>query len=236
MAKFIQKQDFNPAAIGIFTNPFYIMRKGIRKNIVTLSTYVTGRVLDAGCGSKPYKEIFKSIHSYTGMEFDSPKARKKSKADVFYDGLHFPFPNTSFDTVIATEVLEHIFNPNDFLTEINRILVPNGTLLITCPFAWAEHEQPHDYARYSSFGLRHIVEKNGFKIITERKNGDAILTIFQLMASYINNKLSMKNYTIKLLFQIVLISPVTLCGLILSKILPKNIDLYLGNIIVAKKI
>lgn len=236
MAKFIQKQEFDPTFLGIFTNPFYIMRKGIRKNITTLSPHITGRTLDVGCGSKPYKDIFKDTHSYVGIEFDSPRAREKSQADFFYDGQHFPFPDTSFDTVIATEVFEHIFNPDNFLTEIHRTITPGGTLLITCPFTWAEHEQPYDYARYSSFGLRHIVEKNGFKVIEDKKVGDAILTIFQLIACYINNKLSIKNYKIKLLFQIVCISPVTLCGLLLSQLLPENKDLYLDNIIVAKKV
>ena len=55
---------------------------------------------------------------------------------------------------MCNQVLEHVFNPDDFVREIARVLKPGGALLLTVPFVWNEHEQPYDYARYSSFGLR----------------------------------------------------------------------------------
>jgi SAM-dependent methyltransferase len=68
-------------------------------------------------------------------------------------------------------VLEHVFNPDDFLNEVNRVLKPSGKLLLTVPFVWDEHEQPYDYARYSSFGLRSLLEKHGFSIVKHEKVG-----------------------------------------------------------------
>ena len=71
--------------------------------------------------------------------------------------------------VVANEVFEHVFNPLDFLGVIKRVLRPGGMLLMTVPFVWDEHEQPYDFARYSSFGIKSVLEKNGFEIIAQRK-------------------------------------------------------------------
>lgn len=66
-------------------------------------------------------------------------------------------------------------------------------LLITVPFVWDEHEQPHDFARYTSFGLRHLLEKSGFEIIEHRKSVCDIRVVFQLLNGYIYKKTATKN-------------------------------------------
>ena len=65
-------------------------------------------------------------------------------ADRSYDGKTFPFSDGEFDAVLTSEVLEHVFNPDEFLSEINRVLRDDGVLLLTVPFVWDEHEQPFD--------------------------------------------------------------------------------------------
>ena len=159
-----KKQMFDPGLGGGFLNPFYFARKGLNRHMRLLAPRLRGKVLDVGCGTKPYKH-FLTCENYTGLEMDTPANRNTGHADVFYDGGRFPFNERVFSSILCNEVLEHVFNPKDFIKEMNRVLKKKGLLLLTAPFVWDEHEQPNDYARYSSFGLAHLLSQNGFHII-----------------------------------------------------------------------
>jgi len=232
-AFFIQ-ESFRPGLIGLFTNPFYAARKGLYQNIAATAHLVQGRVLDVGCGQKPYEKLFNSSE-YIGLELDTLNNRRSKKADYFYDGHTFPFENASFDTVIINQVLEHVFNPDEFMRQMNRILRLQGGLLLTVPFIWDEHEQPYDYARYSSFGLRHLLEKHGFKIVEQRKSIADVRVIFQIINCYLHNMVANWNIYFKLPAWIVLTSPFNILGEVLYRLLPANQDLYLDNIVFARK-
>src|SRR3546814_19368424 len=93
---------------------------------------LAGPMLDVGCGTKPYRELFE-LEEYIGLEIDSPSARTQSRADYFYDGKKFPFEAEIFNSVLCNQVLEHVFNPDDFLQEIHRVLREGGMLLLTVP-------------------------------------------------------------------------------------------------------
>ena len=160
------------------------------------------------------------------------------QVDVFFDGTHFPFENGHFDSVLTSQVLEHVFTPDEFLQEIHRVLKPDGRLLLTVPFVWDEHEQPYDYARYSSFGLRHLLEKNGFTIVSHQKTLQDFRVIIQLINGYIFKKTywaGRKSPMLNIIASVVFNAWLNVLGLILWLILPKNKDLYLDNVIVAKK-
>ena len=120
-----KKEQFNPSLLGIFINPFYFARKGLFQSIKGFSHHIQGQTLDIGCGQKPYQNLF-ATNTYIGLELDTPDNRAKKQADIFYDGVHMPFENESFDSIICNEVLEHVFNPATFLAEIHRILKSNG--------------------------------------------------------------------------------------------------------------
>ncbi|HLE86395.1 MAG TPA: class I SAM-dependent methyltransferase [Candidatus Brocadiaceae bacterium] len=230
----IQREQFFPWFLGFWVNPFYFARKGLYENISILSNYIRGDMLDIGCGQKPYEKLFNSSR-YVGLEIDTIENRKNKNADYFYDGITFPFRDNEFDSVIANEVFEHVFNPAAFLNEIYRVLKPNGMLLMTVPFVWDEHEQPFDYARYSSFGLKHLLEESGFEVIEHKKSVCDIRVIFQLFNCYIYKKTVTKNVYANLFITAFLLSPFNILGELLSKVLPKNEDLYLDNIILTKK-
>ncbi|NQV88635.1 MAG: class I SAM-dependent methyltransferase [Parcubacteria group bacterium] len=234
--KLMQDQQFYPGLLGIFINPFYLVRHDLFINIRSLAPKLSGKILDVGCGHKPYEKLFINTSSYTGLEFDTPKNRLSKKADIFYDGKKIPFNDSTFDGVILTQVLEHTFNPDEQISEINRVMKKGGYFLVTVPFVWDEHEQPYDYARYSSFGLAFILKKHNFKIIEQRKTISDIRVIFQLINCYIHKTLRIKNYKLRLFFYFFLFSPITILGILFSKILPKNNDLYMDNIILAQKI
>lgn len=234
LKKYFNTQQFKPGIVGLFINPFYFSRKGLYDNISAFAGTITGKTLDVGCGQKPYESLFRSSQ-YVGLEIDSPQNRLNKKADFFYDGATFPFQDHEFDSIVVNEVFEHVFNPFDFLGEINRVLKPEGRLLMTVPFCWDEHEQPYDYARYSSFGLIAIVEKYGFRVLEHRKSISDIRVLFQLLNGYIYKKTVSSNKYLNLLTTLFLMAPFNLAGELIARVLPRNDDLYLDNIILAQK-
>lgn len=235
LAKILERQEFYPGLVGLFTNPFYFDRQELLKNIRNLAPKVKGRVLDAGCGTKPYAELFKDI-SYVGLEIDTPENREKAQIDFFYDGKTFPFPDKEFDGALSSQVLEHVFEPNAFLQELNRVLKPNGVLLLTVPFMWEEHEKPYDFGRYSSFGLKSILERNGFEVIEQMKTLNDIRAIFQLLNCQLRKILNFKNKKIKFICYVFCFGALNIMGSILYYLFPKNSDFYIDNVVLAKKI
>lgn len=231
-----KKQDFNPDWLGLFINPFYFARKGLYKNISELAKNIKGgKLLDVGCGTKPYKALF-DVEQYDGLEYDTPEYRHEKRAEYFYDGHSFPFENESYDNVISNEVFEHVFNPEEFLSELNRVLKMDGKLLLTVPFVWDEHEQPYDFARYTSFGLKSLLEQHGFKIIEYRKSVNDLGVVFQLINDYIYKKCIKRGKRKHWIIVNTLCSVFNVLGSIIVKVTPKNEDLYLDNIVLAKKV
>jgi SAM-dependent methyltransferase len=227
------REQFRPSLLGILVNPFYISRRGLFNNIKHFGKNIVGKTLDVGCGIKPYENLFSSSQ-YIGLDIEqSGHNHLNSKVDVYYDGKTFPFNDNEFDTVVTFQVFEHVFNPSDFLKEINRVLKPDGELLMAVPFVWDEHEQPYDYARYSSFGLKHILSQHGFTVVELRKSVNDFGVIFQLINAYIFKVLSANIFT-KLL-SLLFIIPTTIAGIVFSIILPKNNDLYLDNVLLIRK-
>lgn len=234
LKSYCRRQMFFPGVGGIFLNPFYFARKGLAKHISDLAGRIVGKTLDVGCGNKPYAYLYRS-DEYIGLEIDSMANRQAKKADYFYDGNKFPFTDESFDSVVANEVFEHVFNPDQFLNEVARVLRPKGMVLMTLPFVWDEHEQPYDFARYSSFGIKSLLQRHGFEVVEQRKSTDDIRVIFQLLNAYIYKTTMIRNSWLNHLLVRVLTAPFNILGELLSWITPRNPDLYLDNIVLARK-
>jgi len=227
----VKRSYTNPGFLGLFVNPFYFARKGLIRHFAALCHHVDGRTLDVGCGSKPYREYCRSTE-YVGLELES----RPGLSDYTYSGHEFPFDDGEFDSVLTSQVLEHVFNPDEFLSEINRVLKGGGILLISVPFVWDEHEQPLDYARYSSFGLRHLVQAHGFRVMEYRKSMDDVRAVFQMINSYIYKKTVTTNPMLNRLSTLLLMAPFNIMGELVGAILPRNEDLYLDNVVLARKI
>ena len=140
-----------------------------------------------------------------------------------------------FDAVVAFEVFEHIFNLPVVLKEINRVTKPDGFLLISIPFVWAEHEAPYDFARYTSFGISHLLKENGYQIVEFNKTGNYLLTVFQLMVAYVYQCLAPLKRLIHF-FQLLVIFPLILLAYLLNTIFPKRYDLFYGCVVLARKV
>ncbi|MCS7004615.1 MAG: class I SAM-dependent methyltransferase [Cytophagales bacterium] len=229
-----KNQSFQPDFFSIWLNPFYFIRKELFVSIKNYAPMLSGKLLDFGCGRKPYRHLF-SVDEYIGIDIEtSGHSHENSQVDIFYDGKHIPFPNATFDCVFCSEVIEHVFEPDAVLKEIHRVLKPNALGLFTVPFAWSEHEQPYDYGRYTSFGIKYLFEKNGFEVIKHQKTGNFIKVIFQLSMLY-GHLLFPKNKIISTLLNVVCISPIAILGIFLSWLLPANQDLYFNNIVLVRK-
>jgi SAM-dependent methyltransferase len=229
-----RRQQFDPGCLGLFINPFFLARRRLRQAVAAMAPELRGRLLDVGCGTKPYRPLFQ-VDSYVGLDIDSETTRRQGSADMLYDGGRFPFDDASFDAVLCNQVLEHIFEPQAFLQEIRRVLRPGGRLLLTVPFVWDEHEQPWDYARYSSFGLKALLEGQGLVLLRQHKLLDDPSVLFQLFNAYLFKITRSTQPLLNLLSCAVLMAPVSALGWIAAKLLPRNPDLFLDQIVLAER-
>ncbi len=195
--------------------------------------------MDFGCGSKPYTSVF-NYDEYIGVDYETEVSNSNERlaADVFYDGKTIPFKDNEFDSAFSSEVLEHVFNPDEIIPEIYRVLKPGGHLLLTCPFFWPEHEQPYDFARYSSFAIQNLMERHGFEVVEYDKTGSFFETLAQGFIFYLYCFIPHKPKFLEAIFFTIFITPFLLLTLIFAAILPKRVkrsDYYLSNVIVVKK-
>ncbi|MDE3237215.1 MAG: class I SAM-dependent methyltransferase [Bacteroidota bacterium] len=232
-------ENFNPRV----SHPLYFIRKGLFNKIKQYAPMLKGNLLDFGCGAKPYKSLFTNVESYVGVEYHSEgHSHVDEQIDFFYDGKTLPLKDESFDSIFSSEVFEHVFNLQEILPELKRVLKIGGQMLFTCPFVWEEHEIPVDFARYTQFALKDMLEKNGFKVVIIDKNGHTLSAIHQLFIVYLNdhwlNKViifSRFNFFKKIVRQI-LVPVLNYLFLLFEPLWPKNDRLYLNTIILAEKI
>ena len=218
--------------------PAYLLRKKLLSYIRKYAYHMKGRMMDFGCGSKPYHSVF-NVDEYIGVDFNGQgHSHENEQIDVFYDGQTIPFPDNHFDSIFSSEVFEHVFNLEEIVIELHRVLKPGGKILVTCPFAIAEHEQPNDYARYSSFGLKHLFEKNNFKVVDYDKIGNSFETIRQIKIMYYHMEVMPKLnklIIVKPVVESILYPLMNIYTLVMAKIIPSRKDLYMNNIIVCEK-
>lgn len=226
--------EFNPG----ITYPVYLTRNRLLKVIAGNAHELTGVLMDFGCGSKPYKSLFR-VEKYIGVDFENPgHPHTQEQIDVFYNGKTLPFENNFFDSVFSSEVFEHIFNLDEILKEIHRVIKPGGKMLITCPFSICEHEVPHDFARYSSYAIKYLLEKNGFEIIKQYKTGNNVETVYQLWIMYVHQHITpyiRKIPILRSVFRFITYTSLNCFALFLSKIFPDRKDLYLNNAVLCRK-
>jgi SAM-dependent methyltransferase len=138
--------------------------------LVAIAPRTRGRLLDVGCGEKPYEEIFRPyVREYLGVEYQETfgathASSRPPKPDAYYDGKTLPFDSRTFDTVISIQVLEHVRSPQNVLNEMARVAKKDGLVIVSAPFSFRLHEEPHDYFRYTPHGLRSMFETAGISV------------------------------------------------------------------------
>lgn len=151
--------------------PRYIGTVYMRPAMTRAKAYARGTMLDIGCGLRQYEPIFAgSVSDYIGIDW--PTSADKARSDIVGDALSIPVADNSVDTVLATEVMEHLPISDHFIAEITRVLRIGGRLILSVPFMEPLHEEPRDYYRYTPFSLRMLLQRHGFSIeYIEAKGG-----------------------------------------------------------------
>lgn len=127
--------------------------------------YLRGRMLDIGCGAKPYKDLLAPyVIEHVGLDYEG-SPHDKTSVDLVSSAYSIPESDAAFDSVICTAVLEHLEEPEQALREGYRVLKPGGVAIYTVPFIWHLHEEPRDFYRFSKYGLTYLFEKVGYEII-----------------------------------------------------------------------
>jgi SAM-dependent methyltransferase len=143
------------------------------------------RLLDAGAGEGQYADRF-TRQRYTGVDLGvGDTAWNYGRLDAVADLLALPFPDNTFEGAINIVTLEHVKEPARVIEEIHRVMRPAGRLLIIVPHEWEEHQTPHDYFRYTRYGMRYLLERAGFTDITVEPVGG----YFRLMSRRLLNAL-----------------------------------------------
>ncbi len=131
--------------------------------------YARGRVLDIGCGNKPYEKLFEGkITEYIGCDIIQSNLQK---VDVLSNANDIPLPDNSFDTVFSTQTLEHVEDHQGLVNEAYRLVKPGGYFIVSGPMYWHLHEEPYDFFRFTKYGFKYIFEKAGFEIEEIIANG-----------------------------------------------------------------
>ncbi len=147
------------------------------RNLKKTCEVLAGLVVDIGCADgKPRRHLPAQAH-YIGVDYYST-ARDwyGTRPDIYADARSLPFADDSVDHSLLLDVLEHIPQPDQCLSELHRTLKRGGSLTIQVPFLYPVHDAPLDFHRWTRFGLRQAAERNGFRVSVELAIGHPLET------------------------------------------------------------
>jgi SAM-dependent methyltransferase len=166
----------------------YIVLSQLNEWVATCAASVAkGVLLDYGCGGQPYKLVFEPyITKYIGADVT---AASGIVLDIELDvNRQAPLPNESVDTILSTQVLEHVSDFQSYLADCARLLRPSGRLIISVPMQWRHHEVPYDYWRFTKYGLIRSLESAGFGIVDLRPCGGVYSLLGQIFLSHFSTR------------------------------------------------
>jgi len=147
--------------------------------------YLTGRLIDIGCGVKPLEGMLAPLVSeHVGVDHEG-SLHDQSRVDRTGTAYALPAADAEFDSAVCTAVLEHLEEPKDALRECCRVLRPGGVAIYLVPFIWHLHEEPRDFYRYSKYGLTYLFEQVGFELVELRALSGFWVTFGQLFVYYL---------------------------------------------------
>lgn len=140
---------------------------------------VRGSLVDVGAGQGPWRSLLHPSVKYVAVDvaIASEFGMGQQDGTLYYDGVKLPLEDESLDAILCTEVIEHVPDVASFLQDLNRVLRKGGTLILTVPWAARVHHQPHEYARFSRFGLERLLSKAAFHQIEITERGNDVTAI-----------------------------------------------------------
>jgi SAM-dependent methyltransferase len=192
--------------------------------------FIGGSLLDLGCGRMPYLSVLRErMTLYTGLDL---RPDPETAPSVVGNSLFLPFKSAVFDTVLSTQVLEHVRDPFRTIEECSRVLRRGGHLILTVPSLWPLHEQPYDYFRYTKYGLEELARRSGLKVVLLQERGHAASAVGQLTAAVLYDVFGRR--LIPRIFAKAITSPVLLLCQVIDAVAPFR-SLTLGYTFVARK-
>lgn len=192
---------------------------------------IKGKVLDIGCGTKPYEHLF-NCDEYIGLEILNSACRED--ADVLYDGNKLPFPDNYFDSVVSFGVFSQVEEINSMLQEIRRVTKPKGKFLLSCTFIWYDDTTVIEN-RFSKNLMAKILSENKFQIIKSETTCNNLSALILLLNHHLYNEFIVKiRFSfIRRIIKIITVSAFNIIGYACLNLLPKTKDLYISRISLA---
>lgn len=158
----------------------YLVYLSFHKDLYTaIQKYAKGILVDIGCGNKPYEIWTKGkVAEYIGCDVVQSSS---NKVDVLCEANNIPLESSSFDTILSTQVIEHVEDHQGLVNEAYRLLKSNGYFILSGPMYWNLHEEPYDFFRFTKHGFKYILEKAGFEVCEIVSNGGAWATLGQVV-------------------------------------------------------
>jgi SAM-dependent methyltransferase len=152
---------------------------------VAIPKFCKGELIDLGCGKVPlYVKYRDYVSSVTCADWkNSAHGNKYLDYEVDLTSI-LPFKDNSYQTIILSDVLEHIPNPDLLWSEMARILKPGGYILINVPYFYPLHEMPYDFYRYSSFALERFAKQNELEVIQLDTIGGSLEVICDILCKH----------------------------------------------------
>jgi len=219
-------------------NPCKIERQSLLNVIILSANYAKGTMLDIGCGTKPYESIFANrVSHHWGLDLPSTASKSYgdlTRTDIYANCLEIPIKSESVDTILSTEVLEHLPEPLKMLQEAHRSLKKGGYLILTAPMVWGLHEEPFDFFRYTQFGLQYLIEKAGFNIVTINARGGIFSVLGQIVLDHIAVRCGKKGRVLNL-FELIITYAINRIATFMDHLFPSG-RITLGYFVIAQKI
>ncbi len=149
-------------------HPQWISNSQHLKRLKSLSEINRSLILDIGSGDCEIERFISHNNSLVKIDYPNTNQRYINKPDVFSDASALPIKSESIDIVFIFEVLEHLKNQHQAITEIYRVLKPSGIIYASVPFAYPLHDMPFDFRRYTPNGLTNLLEKNNFSPLSSK--------------------------------------------------------------------
>jgi len=183
-------------------NKAYICDTKLRRSVErAICEYAKGTVIDVGCGTSPYQSLVESrsgVDRYIGMEYPGARdyfGEEITSVDLMGDVQDLPIHSETVDLVLCLEVIEHVPEPEMAMREVLRVLKPSGVFILSAPSTFKLHMEPHDYHRFTKYGLQYLLSKMEFKVITLECRGKASAAVGQTLSSYLHEALVINRQT-----------------------------------------
>ena len=182
-----KKFEIDKSEIGY--GSYYTFEIQLNNYVKLIQKYAKGILLDCGCGKVPYYQIYKDqVDNITCTDWEKTY-NKSSFIDVHSDlNEKLNVDSNSFDTLLLTDVINHIHQPKVLMNEISRVLKKNGKLILTTPFFYWINEAPYDYHRYTKHELIKLCQENNLKILELNEYGGFLDIIFDLFNKILPNR------------------------------------------------